>query len=1618
MGIRGTAVLVEISANDGQTKFSVMVEPNGETGSFNLYNKTTGALIGTVNNSTVGWVVTPAGPLQVVAQQVNKSPAELQQELNIVQQLFTIFNNYQQNPIDPDRRGDNQQGPQNSGPGGSGAPLNDGNQNGQQTNITVTITQIDNAGLPGSNTQNGGTGTGTGTGTFTDGPSGDDPLPLPLGTFTLINGSGVIVGTPGQDHIFGSDGIDTITALGSDDQVFAGAGDDIIVAGEGGGDDFYDGGDHEHGDTIKYQSANGVTFDLNVGSYTLPGGTIVSLSTADGTDIGHDQFVRVEKIVGSSGDDVFIVHQWVDWEIDAGEGIDIVRFADGLDVQNVEGGQEISHFEIVDLATDTTENIVYFDLSDFDSIGNSVPLRILGGANDIIHLTTDFDVDAQWTPHGTFTDAAGTGESDPFSDSYSNGITFDVYEVTIGEGSYLVYVQQGVQIDLDNANPTAGNVTILANALGNGGFDAGFDGWTINLQTSGTSSTVFSSATIDRTGTPIEGDDAVAVLTFAAWVPDPYDTGYGPSITSEIFEGNAGDVFSFIYQLNSGGDQAIGSAYLRDEYGNIVETIFNYQTPFSGSTGVQTYTLTLEQSGSFMLDFRVGSYDWTGGRYIGATLDIGFAGIIQNGVSEDAIYTIAAGELLANATDSDDDTLTLASVGTSGFSANGALVFINRDGSVTYDPTTAAAIQALAAGETLNDTFTFTVQDEHGAVSNTATATITVVGANEAPTTDDLDVALPSGAEYIAITLTGEDSDGTVAGFQLTSLSLEGDLSRSSDFSTLLDDDDLNETLYSSTIYFRPNQNFSGNATFQYAAVDDDGTKDITPATATITVLPLVDASPPEVNLHLAPLAATDEFAISDTTKDHHNVPAIAPLADGKFVAVYMSSPADGGFDIYGRVFNSDGSPVATATLLNGSQNANWEGYPDVVGLSDGGYVVVFADTNTNTIYGTRVSVDGEQTPFFIDSDNAPGFPKVAALPDGGFVVTWFGKVGSSDSIYLRVFDQTGPSTSVISVETPTGYDAFLPDVTRLDNGDLLICWGINGLPQYTGVSSGNAIRATIIDAETGIAGATFQVNTSAMDFYPSEANYGGREFDQFFASSTCAINDGFVVTWTSEQDGDFDIFGQVFNLEGEKIGVEFKASSDLSDEGLADLRPAITALSDGGFVVAWHRGPLVRPENEEAVTPSDEIVIQRFDAQGEKLGGELIANLTNPGRQYYPAIAETSDGKLAVVWHSSQNGEGGSDAGIYGRIFDLPGLGAEDGTILLPLQITIPEAENPLTLDRIVITGLPEDATLNIGERVDTDWVIDRLQDDPFAADFLNALANGDTPNPLLTLTPPQDFNGDLAISFVATLRDTVTDEETSNEPAALSVHVIAVNDAPEIHVESASTTEEDADTTLAGLSVTDPDSGPEEHFTATVTALHGSLQLATPGFNQFDEDESSGVIRVSDKPLGLINQALDDGIVYTAPSYSEGLFGLTDTVTLTVTDAQGASDVTNFIFSVFGDTGVDLTGTEQKDVLFSTGHNDTFTGNGGSDTFAFGNEGSNGSGQDTILDFAQGQDKIALYGIFDDFQAMQVAGAFDTVNNRIDIGGDNWIALGAVRVDSLSANDFIFHQNNNMFG
>lgn len=102
MGIRGTAIIVEVAADNGPSKFSVLKEPDGRVGAFNLYDKETGDLLKIVSQAGLMTVVTPLGvgqPVSTVDQL--KTIADMQSEKVLIQQVFQIFYpNY-----NPDARG-------------------------------------------------------------------------------------------------------------------------------------------------------------------------------------------------------------------------------------------------------------------------------------------------------------------------------------------------------------------------------------------------------------------------------------------------------------------------------------------------------------------------------------------------------------------------------------------------------------------------------------------------------------------------------------------------------------------------------------------------------------------------------------------------------------------------------------------------------------------------------------------------------------------------------------------------------------------------------------------------------------------------------------------------------------------------------------------------------------------------------------------------------------------------------------------------------------------------------------------------------------------------------------------------------------------------------------------------------------------------------------------------------------------------------------------------------------------------------------------------------------------------------------------------------------------------
>ena len=131
----------------------------------------------------------------------------------------------------------------------------------------------------------------------------------------------------------------------------------------------------------------------------------------------------------------------------------------------------------------------------------------------------------------------------------------------------------------------------------------------------------------------------------------------------------------------------------------------------------------------------------------------------------------------------------------------------------------------------------------------------------------------------------------------------------------------------------------------------------------------------------------------------------------------------------------------------------------------------------------------------------------------------------------------------------------------------------------------------------------------------------------------TTALEDGgFIITWSSRyQDGDSSgIHAQRYDANGNNVGAEFQVNTYISSE---QREPSITALADGGFVITW-------PSSQNG--DSYEIYAQRYDANGNNLGTEFQVNTYISSGQFEPSITALADGGFVVAWASyNQDGDG-----------------------------------------------------------------------------------------------------------------------------------------------------------------------------------------------------------------------------------------------------------------------------------------------------------------------------------------------------------------------------------------
>ncbi len=516
-------------------------------------------------------------------------------------------------------------------------------------------------------------------------------------------------------------------------------------------------------------------------------------------------------------------------------------------------------------------------------------------------------------------------------------------------------------------------------------------------------------------------------------------------------------------------------------------------------------------------------------------------------------------------------------------------------------------------------------------------------------------------------------------------------------------------------------------------------------------------------------------------------------LSKAQFGALFANGVTS--VQIGSNFYYPDGGLInSTSEALVNTYTSNQQNTPTVAKLKDGSYVIAWQslaqDSHNYGIFAQRYDSTGAkvgsetQINTYITYDQAQ--PSITGLVDGGYIICWHSasQDGNGWGIYAQRYDYSGVAQGAETrINTTTVNDQAYPAITALASGGYVITWYSNGQD-----GSGYGIYSQRYDAFGVAQGSETLVNTyttsyqinptvAALDgggyviVWQSDgqdgASYGiyAQRFDalgvpvefdtrintytgdsQSEPTVTALSDGGYIIAWQSlAQDGSgYGIYAQRYDSEGSALGPETLVNTYTTNN---QYQPAISRLSDGGYVICW------ASFTQDFGTTG--VYAQKFDASGTKVGGEYLINSYSTSSQQMPAIAGLNDGRFIITWQS--NGQDGSGDGIYSKIMTIDVFNHA------------PTAANPLTHADIfednAFTFAADDILANFS---DSDG-------DTFSISNISSTSglvtnNGDG---TYTFTPTANYFGNSTITF------TVSDGMFSVN-SDMNFAIQAVNDAP----------------------------------------------------------------------------------------------------------------------------------------------------------------------------------------------------------------------------------------------
>jgi hypothetical protein len=365
------------------------------------------------------------------------------------------------------------------------------------------------------------------------------------------------------------------------------------------------------------------------------------------------------------------------------------------------------------------------------------------------------------------------------------------------------------------------------------------------------------------------------------------------------------------------------------------------------------------------------------------------------------------------------------------------------------------------------------------------------------------------------------------------------------------------------------------------------------------------------------------EFQVNSATTGHQLHAAVAADGSGGFFVVWeVVNEYGSGLGVFGRRFDATAVPAGDESRIDDLQLPGPHA-PAVAG-GPGAFVVwhSWQGDNYQDVFGKRLDGGGDVIEFRVNTYTSGNQedPAVAGGAGGDFVVVWSSSYQNESGVFGQRYDSAGvPLGAEFEVSGLSYYAQDSPAVSADAAGGFVVVWR----RLYD-------IYAQRFEPAGVPAGTSFLVNSYTTSF-------------QDFPAVAVAGSGDFVVVWDGYQDGwGKGVFGQRFDSTGQPIGGEFQVNTFTPRfQG----GPAVAADGEGDFLVVW--------TSEDLAGSEANVLGQRFDSSGGRVGSEFQVNRTAPGFQVLPAVAATGERRFVVVWASSD--QDGSGWGVFGQRVEFP---------------------------------------------------------------------------------------------------------------------------------------------------------------------------------------------------------------------------------------------------------------------------------------------------------------------------------------------------------------------------